>query len=190
MTEVYFENIHEEIINEISEAQKSLKICVAWFTDIEIYDTVLKAQKRGVKTSIIIANHEFNRNSRVDFKELLQRNGYVGYIGKLSDGSRDKLMHNKFCIIDNETVITGSYNWTYKARFNDENIIIINNQPQTISRFINKFESIKPEYGFAVENNQVKLLPIERIMKKWDKKPIEMTKKSKSNSAQDIFNKF
>ncbi|MBB6682279.1 DUF1669 domain-containing protein [Aequorivita sp. 609] len=190
MTEVYFENIHEEIINEISKAQKSLKICVAWFTDVEIYRTILNVQKKGIKVSIIIANHEFNRNSKVDFKKLLQHNGYVGYIGKLSDGSRDKLMHNKFCIIDNETVITGSYNWTYKARFNDENIIIINNQPQTTSRFINKFESIKPKYGFAVENNQVKLLPIERIMKKWDKKPLETTKISKSNSAQDILNKF
>ena len=34
-------------------------------------------------------------------------------------------MHNKYCIIDNDTVITGSYNWTTAAETkNDENITI------------------------------------------------------------------
>ena len=35
-------------------------------------------------------------------------------------------MHNKFCVIDNQTVITGSYNWSSNAEFkNEENISII-----------------------------------------------------------------
>lgn len=33
-------------------------------------------------------------------------------------------MHNKFCIIDLETVLHGSYNWTNKAQYNYETIII------------------------------------------------------------------
>lgn len=35
------------------------------------------------------------------------------------------LMHNKYCIIDNEKVIDGSYNWSYGARYNLEHIIVI-----------------------------------------------------------------
>jgi phosphatidylserine/phosphatidylglycerophosphate/cardiolipin synthase-like enzyme len=35
-------------------------------------------------------------------------------------------MHNKYAIIDNEIVITGSFNWTSKAvSTNRENIVII-----------------------------------------------------------------
>lgn len=34
---------------------------------------------------------------------------------KIGNGDTE-LMHNKFCIIDYSTVITGSYNWSYKAR--------------------------------------------------------------------------
>ena len=37
-------------------------------------------------------------------------------------------MYTKFCVIDNQVVITGSYNWTNNAEFkNEENISIIEN---------------------------------------------------------------
>jgi len=40
-------------------------------------------------------------------------------------GSRGGLMHDKFCVIDNQIVITGSYNWTDNAEFkNDENVTV------------------------------------------------------------------
>jgi phosphatidylserine/phosphatidylglycerophosphate/cardiolipin synthase-like enzyme len=189
MTEVYFEDIHYQIINQISASNKSLKICVAWFTDVEIYQSIIQAQKRGVQVYIIVANHEFNKNSRVDFKELLQNNGYVGYIGNINDGVKDKLMHNKFCILDDSIIITGSYNWTFKARLNDENIIVIRNQPNIISQFNDKFESIKPQFGFAIKGNKVQLLPIEKIMAKWEK-PKENQPHLNENKTKSIFDKF
>lgn len=35
-------------------------------------------------------------------------------------------MHHKFCVIDNEVVITGSYNWTASAdKRNNENLLVI-----------------------------------------------------------------
>ncbi len=98
-------------------------------------------------------------------------------------------MHNKFCIIDNDLVITGSYNWTFKARMNDENVIVIKNQPTIISKFAEKFESIKPKYGFTIKGNSVKLLPIEQIIAKWDK-PKESITKIVVNKAKSIFDKF
>lgn len=143
-----------------------------------------------MQVAIIIANHEFNKNSRVDFKELLQNNGYVGYIGNINDGSKDKLMHNKFCIIDNTTIITGSYNWTYKARINDENIIIIKNDDHIVEKFNDKFESIKPKYGFTLKGNKVAILPIEKIMAKWDKPQTIKPKVQENPKTKSIFDKF
>ena len=189
MIDVHFDNIHNQIINHISQAESDLKICVAWFTDVDIYNTILEVQKKGVSVYVIIANHEFNKKSKVDFKALLQNNGYVGYIGNINDSVTDKLMHNKFCIIDNQSVITGSYNWTFKARMNDENIIVIKNQPTVISQFNDKFESIKPQYGFAIKGNEVQLLRIEKIVAKWDK-PKETKPQVENKIAKSIFNKF
>jgi phosphatidylserine/phosphatidylglycerophosphate/cardiolipin synthase-like enzyme len=35
-------------------------------------------------------------------------------------------MHNKFCVIDNQKVITGSYNWSKNAENkNDENVAVV-----------------------------------------------------------------
>jgi phosphatidylserine/phosphatidylglycerophosphate/cardiolipin synthase-like enzyme len=140
---------------------------VAWFTDFDIYKSILEVQKNGVLVYVIIANHELNKNSKVDFKDLIQNEGYVGYIGDLKDTRSDKLMHNKFCIIDNKLLITGSYNWTKKARKNDENVIVIKDHPIVIAKFSEKFESIKPKHRFTIKENSVKLLPIEQIMSKW-----------------------
>jgi phosphatidylserine/phosphatidylglycerophosphate/cardiolipin synthase-like enzyme len=129
---------------------------------------VIEKQKEGINIEIIIANHEFNKKSRVDFKEFLKLNGKVGYIGKIEGGAKDKFMHHKFCIIDNRTIITGSYNWSYKARLNDENILVINNEPSLVKQFSQKFYEIEPQFGFAMEGSKVKILPIEKIMAKWN----------------------
>ena len=96
---------------------------------------------------------------------------------------------NKFCIVDDFTIITGSYNWTFKARLNDENIIVIKNQPTVIAQFNDKFECIKPQYGFAVKGNEVQLLPIEKIMAKWDK-PKATKPQPRINNVKSIFDKF
>lgn len=187
MVVAYFENIHLQIIHHIENAQSDIKICVAWFTDFEIYSKLVSKLKEGLNIEVIVANHKFNKKSRVDFKEFLKFNGKVGYIGNLNDGSRDSFMHNKFCIIDSNIVITGSYNWSFKARMNDENILIIKDNKSLTNQFENKFVDLKPQYGFTIKNNKVALLPIENIMAKWDKIP---SKNKSSKSTSNILDKF
>lgn len=96
-------------------------------------------------------------------------------------------MHNKFCIIDSNIVITGSYNWSFKARMNDENILIIQNDNSLTKQFENNFFDLKPQFGFAIKNNKVALLPIENIMAKWDEKP---SNKKPSKNTSNILDKF
>ncbi|KSA13478.1 phospholipase D-like domain-containing protein [Maribacter dokdonensis] len=178
MTKVYFDKIHLEIIHQITNAQFDIKVCIAWFTDFDIYKSLVKKVKEGINVEVIIANHKHNKKSRVNFKELLKYNGKVSYIGNLNDGLRESFMHNKFCIIDNIRVVTGSYNWSYKARKNEENILVLDNNQTLANKFIEKFNELKPKYGFTIKNNEVALLPIEKIMSKWDNKPSSVLKPS------------
>jgi len=189
MVKAYFNNIHLQIIHHIENAQFDIKICVAWFTDYEIYESLVEKLKQGINIEVIIANHKFNKTSRVDFKEFLIHNGKVGYIGNIKDRANDSFMHNKFCVIDNNTVITGSYNWSFKARLNDENILIIKDDMNLTNQFVSKFNDLKPQFGFAIKNNKVALLPIEKIMMKWEKKP-KQTKETFNTPKTNIFNKF
>jgi hypothetical protein len=190
MIDVYFENIYEQIQSYVEQAKRDIKLCVAWFTDSDLYRAILNAKRNGVTVSVIIANHEINHNNGVDFKELLLLNGTVRYIGENSRDSSAKLMHHKFCIIDGEILITGSYNWTYKARRNDENILIIKDEPHILTQFEEKFDDIMPTYQFAIKNDQVLLFPIQSIVEKWDDLPISNKKNKPILDIGNISNKF
>ena len=51
-------------------------------------------------------------------------------------------MHNKFAVIDNEIVITGSYNWTASAgERNDENLLVIDDN-YIVERYQDQFNNL------------------------------------------------
>lgn len=51
-------------------------------------------------------------------------------------------MHDKFCIIDLQTVIHGTFNWTKAANYNKETISIDHNRA-TVERFADEFMKLK-----------------------------------------------
>ena len=61
-------------------------------------------------------------------------------------GENGNLMHNKFCVIDGETVINGSYNWTNRAKQNYESITVIYEATELAKQFITEFGNIKEKY--------------------------------------------
>ncbi|AKZ66177.1 phospholipase D-like domain-containing protein [Candidatus Palibaumannia cicadellinicola] len=52
-------------------------------------------------------------------------------------------MHNKFMIIDNNIIQTGSFNYTKNAeKYNAENIIIIYNRPDIANIYTQEFNKL------------------------------------------------
>jgi hypothetical protein len=93
---------------------------------------------------LIIANHEINTESQINFSKLKKCGGNLYWIGK--GYKYEALMHNKFCIIDNRVLITGSYNWTQKAKSNHESITIIEEDDNLILDFNQEFDKIINKY--------------------------------------------
>ena len=119
MTLSYFEEIEKQIISKISSSQSSVFVAVAWFTNQLLFDSLTDAIKNNVAVKVLILDDILNRNEfGLDFGVLTKLGADVRF-ARSDSGT----MHNKFCIIDN-MVITGSYNWTYHANKNDENILI------------------------------------------------------------------
>ena len=111
-----FQDIENKILTELDKAKVSIHLSVAWFTNKRLIDKLLEKQKQGLDIKIIINDDEINRKSGINFGDLK-------VFKRL--GTHGGCMHNKFCVIDNQIVITGSYNWTNNAEFkNDENISI------------------------------------------------------------------
>ncbi|MDR1897517.1 MAG: phospholipase D-like domain-containing protein [Prevotellaceae bacterium] len=62
-------------------------------------------------------------------------------------------MHNKFCVIDEEIVISGSYNWTNKAKQNHESITIIRDK-ELACQFLKEFKNMQVQY-FGKESKTI-----------------------------------
>lgn len=140
-TEVIFENIEERILQEIENARYAIFVSVAWFTNRRIFDKLCKKAQDNCYVSIMIQLDEVNNNSRIDYSRIA-----IGRSEYFIIPSGTELLHDKYCIIDFQKVITGSYNWTYKASQNHENIIILTDS-SIASQYISRFEQLKQKYN-------------------------------------------
>lgn len=141
-TEAVFEDIATHIEQELSTAQSSIVIAVAWFTNRTLFDLILQKAQEGCEVHLMITDDKINANAQINYDLLEQHQSYFYKI----NNTQNALMHNKFCVIDKTTVITGSYNWSYKAAFNHENIVIHYQDTELASQFIAEFEYIRSLY--------------------------------------------
>lgn len=133
-----FENIKDFISEEITKAKYIVWIAVAWFTDKDLAYLLYKKAKQGLNIQIILNDDKINSI----LKEKL-KNHFEVFLAP-SNSKFSTLMHNKFCVVDLEKVIHGSYNWTNKAQYNNETISIIDSRLEA-KKFANQFLKIKTE---------------------------------------------
>lgn len=133
-TQAYFENIQEQIHSQLLNAKSRIDLAVAWVTDPVLFEVLCRKAQQGVFVRLMIYDDTINQ--KLSFSDLEKFNGKLYRIS-------EKLMHNKFCIIDSETVISGSYNWTIKAQNNNyENISVTTGDPIFAMQFIQEFNRI------------------------------------------------
>ena len=137
-TEVYFslyDNPQKAIIKNINGAEAFINIAMYTFTDKEIAASLIDAQGRGVKVRVYLDRSQIG--STYSISRLLVQEGL-----KVRISSNNYIMHNKFAIIDNHLLLTGSYNWTSSANNrNDENLMVIDD-PEIIEIFQNQFVNL------------------------------------------------
>lgn len=152
MVKHYSNNIQNVIQRELFTANSSIKIAVAWFTNDLLFQPLLLKLATGVKVDLILNKDEINLSSSIDFNLFAQQGGNLYW------NESDRLMHEKFCIIDDRVVITGSYNWTNKAEVNYESISVFTDEQDTITDYKARFQSISR--NFVRQTPQVKPQPI------------------------------
>jgi hypothetical protein len=160
-TEAVFEHIAERIQQEISKAKHSVYIAVAWFTNTNLFAELMNKANSGCAVSLIISDDDINKNAPIDFENLHKGKSRVYRIGN----GETELMHNKFCVIDHSTVITGSYNWSYKAEINFENVIITSEDTALAEQFIAEFNKIKNTFYPDTDKREVEF-PLTKIIKR------------------------
>jgi phosphatidylserine/phosphatidylglycerophosphate/cardiolipin synthase-like enzyme len=83
-------------------------------------------------------------------KDIIARTGLVGKNSTpYTPTGHHNYMHNKVLVID-DTVITGSYNFSRSAQFNAENILFIESAPLA-EMYSSCIEHLKQKYEIAGE---------------------------------------
>lgn len=129
-----FEDIEKQVIQHINSAKYSIWVAVAWITSRSILKALYKQHLNGLNVRIVVNDDE----TTAKYGLPIERTGIEYY--KVAPRNEDfkNTMHHKFCVIDLKKVVTGSFNWTMKASFNNENITIIE-QREKSELYANEF---------------------------------------------------
>ena len=111
--QAHFTDIQAVIVAELGGARQSIKAAVAWLTDPVLFETLLKAARCGCRVHLALLDDAINRRSGLNLERLRAAGGEIFWIPEAEGGQGS--LHHKFCVIDEDGVITGSYNWTRRA---------------------------------------------------------------------------
>ena len=128
----------QAIISAISGARHSIKICVFTISDDQITNAILATHQRKIPIMLLTDNEKLT-DAGSDIRELA-----LGGIEIRTDNTRYH-MHHKFALIDNELLITGSYNWTRSAAMYNHENIIVSNSKELVNDFLQEFDKLWQE---------------------------------------------
>jgi len=123
------------IVNRLKQAKTSIYFMAFSFTEDEIGKAIIGRMTAGVKVRGVFENTG-SQTQFSEFKGLKAAGADV-----LTDGN-PYLMHHKVFIIDSQTVIFGSYNFSANAQDdNDENLLIVDDAGMARA-FLDEFDRV------------------------------------------------
>ena len=146
----------QAIVDALNGAKKSVLVQAYSFTSYPIADALIGAHRRGVKVKVILDKSQINvKGGKID---LLANDNIP-----VSIDTTHAIPHSKVMIIDGQTVITGSFNFTNAAEDrNAENLLIIKNKTLA-SKYRtnwNKHSKHSEPYSFNImEENKTETKP-------------------------------
>jgi phosphatidylserine/phosphatidylglycerophosphate/cardiolipin synthase-like enzyme len=107
-----------KLIQFVDSAQDQILISAFEFDLVPLADALIRASERGVEIRWL-TDDEYGLEADEEELGLFERLEEAGI--EVRDDDRGELMHNKFLVIDNQTVWTGSTNLTENGSFRNNN---------------------------------------------------------------------
>jgi hypothetical protein len=151
MKTAHFQNLPEHLCRYLSEVKRNVYIAVCWFSHKDIFEALLERLQHGVRIVLLLEYDSQNiREGGLDFQKFIRAGGQLWASRKAG------LMHHKFAILDDQLLLTGSFNWTYNS--NAENLLITDDTT-TLKAFREEFERQKSmaQRIFQVRHADVKV---------------------------------
>lgn len=127
---------YQELLNLLKSAEHKVDVCMYLITLDEITKLLIKLVKKGVFVRIVTDKQMSVEASKAKIQTFLEACVPINVI-HTSD-----IMHNKFVLIDQKILITGSFNWTRQGTCrNYENAVVIHND-EIIEKFQQYFDEL------------------------------------------------
>lgn len=142
LIEVYFspeDGTLSRLLELVSSAQETIYFMAFSFTSDELSTALIEKAAQGVTVAGVMEESQYHFNRGTEYDRLR-----AGNVNVRLDGNPQN-MHHKVLIIDQQIVVTGSYNFSASAEErNDENTLIIHS-PDVAAEFLAEFQRIFTE---------------------------------------------
>jgi phosphatidylserine/phosphatidylglycerophosphate/cardiolipin synthase-like enzyme len=136
--EVYFcpeDACADKLIRNIDNADESVNVAIYSLSNDSISDALIRAHERGVNVRVVFDYYQSIADYSDDEKLI---DAGINILRKKGSGA----MHNKFTIIDESIVLTGSFNYSANAdERNDENLFLIEDD-RIAKEYLAEFEEL------------------------------------------------
>jgi phosphatidylserine/phosphatidylglycerophosphate/cardiolipin synthase-like enzyme len=137
------DKVIEKLVARVNGAQHSIKFMAFTYTQKDLANAMIARSKAGVQVEGVIENRGASQGAAPTL--------YCANIPAKLDGNK-YTMHHKVIILDDKTVITGSFNFTQTANdANDDNVLIIDS-PAVATLYEQEFARV---YGQAKDQSGV-----------------------------------
>jgi phosphatidylserine/phosphatidylglycerophosphate/cardiolipin synthase-like enzyme len=127
------DNVMDKLVATVQGAQKSIRFMIFTYTDTNLANAMIDRTQAGIDTEGVIENRGASQGAMVPL--------FCAKVPVRLDGNK-YTMHHKVIVIDDTTVITGSFNFTKSAdQENDDNVLIIHN-PELAKLYLQEFDRI------------------------------------------------
>jgi phosphatidylserine/phosphatidylglycerophosphate/cardiolipin synthase-like enzyme len=123
----------DAVVREVNAARREILVSAYSFSSKPIAEALVQAKTRGVQVEIILDRS--NEQETYSDLQLFLDQGLAPLID-----AQHAIAHNKVMIIDQRTLVTGSFNFTHQAEGeNAENLLVVKGHPELVRSYRQDF---------------------------------------------------
>lgn len=147
-------NALDLVLRVIGTAQRSIRLSAYSFTSAAVTKALLDAKRRGVDVQVVV-DEKNNVSEDRSGKAAAALGALVAAGIPVRTISTYPIHHDKFIVVDERAVETGSFNYSdAAARRNSENVLVLWDRPDIAAKYLTHWQSrfkagvpYRPRYG-------------------------------------------
>jgi phosphatidylserine/phosphatidylglycerophosphate/cardiolipin synthase-like enzyme len=161
--------VDQYIIPLIENATRNVDVVSLDLNLPSLVDALVRAKERGVEVRVLydgengVQTLEADRSptgKTYDAVEILDAAG----IPLVNGGRSNGLMHDKFIVIDDQTLVTGSWNYSYNDTYRNNNNILVITDLTLIANYQAKFNELFAKKDFNIPSQIGAQVPVLNIV--------------------------